>query len=80
MFYETFDTILAWSLLINLGILIFWFVMFIIFHDSLYALHSRWFKISLERFDSIHYAAMAFYKVCIFIFNLSPYLAIRIMG
>lgn len=79
MSLEIIDNILAWSLLINLGILMFWFLMFIIAHDWIYGLHSRWFKMPVEKFDTIHYAAMAFYKLAIFLFNLAPYLAIRII-
>ena len=79
MSFEMIDNILAWSLVVNLSILMFWFLMFALAHDWVYGLHSRWFKISVEKFDGIHYAAMAFYKLAIFLFNLAPYIAIRII-
>jgi hypothetical protein len=69
---------LGWSTLINMGILTLWFVTFLLAHDTLYQLHSRWFKLSVERFDSIHYAGMAFYKIGIFLLNLAPFLALQI--
>jgi hypothetical protein len=53
-----------------------WFCVFVFAHDWLYNMHSRWFKISLEHFDAIHYVGLSFYKICIFFFNLSPLLAI----
>ncbi|PHR54788.1 MAG: hypothetical protein COA44_12210 [Arcobacter sp.] len=74
------ESILAWSLLINISVLLFWFLMFIVAHDSLYVLHCRWFKLSVERFDFSHYISMAFYKLLILFFNLAPYLAIRIIS
>lgn len=79
MSVEMIDNILAWCLLMNFGILIFWVLIFVLAHDWLYKLHSRWFNIAEEKFDTIHYAAMAFYKLSIFLFNLAPYIAMRII-
>jgi hypothetical protein len=36
--------------------------------------------LSVERFDAIHYAGMLFFKICIFLFNIVPYFALRIVG
>ena len=72
------SAILGWSTLINMGILTLWFVAILLAHDALYQLHSRWFKLSVEQFDSIHYTGMAFYKISIFLLNLAPFLAIKI--
>ena len=44
----------------------------------LFRLHTRWFRLSVERFDAIHYAAMALYKVGILLLNLVPYVALRV--
>ena len=53
----------AWCSVINL-VLLLWWVLFLIFaHDFTYRMHSRWFKISVEKFDAIHYAGLAFFKV-----------------
>jgi hypothetical protein len=54
--------------------------MFISAHEFIYNLHSRLFKISYEAFDSIHYRAMAFWKLSVFLFNLVPYVALRIVA
>ena len=66
--------------LINMGMLMFWGVMFIIAHDWIYKMHSKWFKLSVEKFDSIHYAGMAVFKLCIFVFNFVPYFALLIVA
>ena len=68
--------ILLWCVVLNYLVLFIWFGLFIFVHDSMYQLHSRWFKISVEFFDSIHYAGMAVYKVGILLFALVPLLAL----
>ncbi len=72
--------VLAWCTVINFSIMLWWFLVFTLAHDWLYQLHGKWFKFPVERFDAIHYAGMAFYKISIFLFNLVPYLALRIVG
>ncbi|MHC4270189.1 MAG: DUF6868 family protein [Planctomycetota bacterium] len=71
--------VLGLCTLINYLILVMWFLVFSMAYDWLYRLHGKWFKMPLENFDIIHYASMAFFKICIFLFNLAPYLALRIV-
>jgi hypothetical protein len=72
--------VLAWCTVINFALLLWWFMFFSLARDWVYRVHTRWFRISEEKFDAIHYAGMAFFKICIFVFNLVPYLALRIAG
>ncbi len=76
--FETVRSVLAWSTVINLAVLIWWFLAFSLGHDLMYRLHGRWFRVSTEAFDAVHYAGMAFYKILILVFNLVPYLVMRI--
>ncbi len=71
---------LLWCFIINIGILLWWFLFFSLAHDWVYQFHSKWFKLPVEKFDAIHYAGMAFFKICIFVFNIVPYFALRIVG
>jgi hypothetical protein len=80
MTVEIIRDVLAWCAVINVGLLLLWFLFFTLAHDWLYRIHGKWFKLSVERFDAFHYAGMAFFKVCIWLFNIVPYLAIRIVG
>ncbi len=80
MSIETTRSFLLWCLGINYGILMLWFVAFTLAHDSLYRLHARWFRISVEQFDSAHYTAMAIYKIGVLLLNLVPYLALRMVA
>ncbi len=73
------ETILAWCTVINYGLLGVWFSIFSLGHDWLYSFHSRWFKLSLESFDALHYGGMTFYKIAIHIFNLVPLIAVHLV-
>ena len=72
--------VLGWCVVINFGLMLWWFLLFILAHDWMYRLHSKWFKLSVEQFDAIHYLGMALFKIGILVFNLVPYLAMRIVG
>ena len=79
MTVELLKGTLAWSAVLNMGILLWWFLFLTLAHDWVYKMHSKSYHIQREQFDAIHYAGMAFYKICIFTFFLVPYLALRIM-
>ena len=76
MTVEFIGEFLLWSSAINIGLLLWWFLLFTLAHDWLYRFHGRWFRLSVERFDHAHYTGMAFYKIGIFLFNLVPYCAL----
>lgn len=69
--------LLLWCAMLNYAVLLAWFIAFRFAHAWMRELHSRWFHISDERFDGIHYACMAVYKL---LFNVVPYVALRILG
>jgi hypothetical protein len=71
---------LLWCTVINYGILLVWFLFFMLAHDGMYGLHGLWFHLSVEQFDALHYGGMALYKIGILLFNLVPYIALRIVG
>ena len=80
MTVELFRDVLAWCSVINIGLLLFWVLWLMLAHDFVYRVHGKFLKLSVEKFDAIHYAGMAFFKICIFVFNIVPYLALRIVG
>ncbi|MEX0326602.1 MAG: DUF6868 family protein [Puniceicoccaceae bacterium] len=80
MTLELIRDALGWCTLFNIGLLLWWALFIVFAHDFVYRMHTRWFKLSVEEFDKIHYTGMAFFKVLIFAFNLVPYLALRIVG
>jgi hypothetical protein len=77
MTIELIAHFLGWCFVINYGVLIFWFLFFTLRHEQLFSIHSRWFDISVERFDAAHYFLLGFYKLCIVLFNVTPYLVLK---
>lgn len=67
--------------IINLGLLLGWFLVFTLAHDWMYRLlHGRWFRLSVVHYDTINYSGMAAYKLGILLLNLVPYLALRMVA
>src|SRR6266536_6652468 len=64
-----------WCAVINYGVLLVWFLFFILARDFMHRLHGRWFQLSRQQFDIIHYAGMGIFKLGIILLNLVPYVA-----
>ncbi len=79
MTIETARSFLGWCSLINIGLLLYWFLFIIFAHDWVYRFHSRWFKIPVDKFGTIHYAGMMYFKLAVFVFNIVPYFALHIV-
>jgi hypothetical protein len=43
-------------------------------------MHTRWFKLSVETFDAMHYAGLAVYKIGIILLNLVPFIALCLVS
>ena len=80
MTVENLRSMLGWCTLINIALLLWWWLMLSFAHDWVYRFHGNWFRLSVETFDAIHYSGIAVFKIAIFMFNLVPYLALRIVG
>jgi hypothetical protein len=76
---EMIRSALGWCTLINWAFLLWWWIWVTLAHDWMYRVHSKWFNISEERFDEIHYKGMGAFKIGTIVFNLTPYLALRIV-
>ena len=70
---------LFWCAIMNFGLLAIWALLFVLPHEWLHRLWSRWFHMPVEQFDAINFAGIVFYKVAIILFCLTPYLALRII-
>lgn len=79
MTIDQLQSFLIWCAGINYAILIVWFAVFVLGHDWLYRMHSRWFKLSVEMFDALNYAGVAIYKIGIMLFVVVPLIALLIV-
>lgn len=80
MSFELTRDFLGWCTLINMGLLLWWFLAIVFLRDFVKRMHGKWFKLSDEDFDKLHYAGMTLFKIFVLVFNLVPYLAMRIVG
>lgn len=68
--------VLLWCVGLNYAVLLVWSGTFIFARGWMYRLHSRWFRLSDEAFDAVHYGGLAIYEIGILLFNLVPLLAL----
>jgi hypothetical protein len=80
MTIEIIRDALGWCSAINIGLLLFWWLWFVLAHDFMYRFHGKWFKLSVEKFDAINYALIGLFKIGVILFNIIPYFALRIVG
>lgn len=71
---------LLWCTVINYGVLLVWFLVFVFAHDWILHIHGRWFRLSRDKFDVLHYAGMSVFKIGIVLFNLVPLVALCTLG
>ncbi|NJN39833.1 MAG: hypothetical protein HC807_01790 [Gammaproteobacteria bacterium] len=80
MTLEEIRHVLGWCAVINLGLLVWWAFFILVARDWTYRMHRRFYRISEEAFDTIHYAGIGLFKIVVLVFNVVPYLALRIVG
>jgi hypothetical protein len=76
---ETIANFLGWCSLINIGILLFTTLMIKAFMGPVAKLHSNIFGVPESELPMTYYWYLALYKIAILVFNLVPYLALRII-
>jgi hypothetical protein len=76
---ETLRDALLWSGIINYAMLLLWAAL-VLLAPGFIRWHGRLFRLSAEQFDAIQYRGMLLYKLGILLFNLVPYIALRIVA
>ena len=79
MTVEVTRSFLLWCAVIDYGILLVWFLVFVFAYDWIQRIHGRWFHLSHAQFDTLHYAGMSIFKMGIMLFNLVPFLVLSIL-
>ena len=69
-----------WCSIINCSLLALWVIILPLTQDFIYAIHSRfWFSGSRHEHKQIIFKVLAYYKIIVFVFNIVPYIALRII-
>lgn len=80
MTLETLTVFFGWCSIINIAILLFTTFLLIGFKDIVTRIHSKIFRLQQHDLSLIYFTYLGHYKIAIFIFNLVPYLALKIIG
>jgi hypothetical protein len=75
---ETFAAFLGWCTVINFGMLLFASLLLMTMRSSISKIHGSMFGLDDRDLSRAYFQYLAQYKIAIFVFNLMPYLALRI--
>jgi hypothetical protein len=71
---------LLWCSVIDYGVLLVWVAILRLPHQWIHRFWGRWLGLSPQRCDEINAAGMVFFKAAVLLFNVVPYLALRIVA
>lgn len=77
---EALRAFLAWCTAINLGLLILSSIVLVLCRDPISRWHRKLFGLDEAFLQRTYFRYLADYKIAILVFNLIPYLALRIMA
>jgi hypothetical protein len=78
--YKRLVAFFGWMLVINIGLLILTFLGLTALRGVLYPIHSAIFAVNVDDLARIYLEFIAEYKSLIIVFNLVPYIALKIIG
>lgn len=76
---ETTARVLIRCFMMGLIILLFWGLLILLAGDLVCNVHSTVFPMTSQQFYAIHYAGLAFTKICVFLLFFLPYVSIRLV-
>lgn len=71
--------VLGWCMVVNFGLLLFWFLAIQLMPNLVYRSQALVTSMSREDLDRTLYRLMGQFKLAVIIFNLAPYIALRIV-
>jgi len=78
MSVETLAAVLGWCTIVNFGILALSSVMLMCIRKPIQAIHTKMTNLPTEQLDQVYFQYLAQFKLLWIVFNLTPYLAIRV--
>jgi hypothetical protein len=77
---ETLTALLGWATLINICILIMASISVMLMRNAMISLHGKMFGLDSVDLSRAYFQYIAQYKIAIFVLNLVPYIALRIVA
>ena len=77
---ELLTIFLGWTALINIAVLLFSTVMVLAIRERISNIHAKLFGLDQADVGRAYFQYLAQYKIAILVFNIAPYLALRIMA
>lgn len=77
---QTLTAFFMWCTIINGAVFVFWASIGVLAPDWIFRMHSKWFSISRETFNTVIYSFLGFFKIVFVAFSLTPFLALLIIG
>ena len=71
--------VLGWCTVLNMGVLLFASLYVTVLAGPIKRVHGRMFGLSDEDLSRAYFQYLAQYKIAIFVLNLAPYVALRIV-
>jgi len=69
-----------WCTILNMGLLIFSFLMLAFAGDFVYRIHCKWFPMPRKTFNVVLYSFIGIYKIIVLAFNTIPWAVLAIIG
>jgi len=77
---NTVRTFFLWCTIVNGGLLILSSLMLAFAGDWVFRAHGKLFPMARETFNGVLYGFLGVFKVVVIVFNLTPYIALVIVG
>jgi hypothetical protein len=77
--HEILIEFLGWSTLINVTLLLVMTLAIMFLHEPVSKIHAELFNLNKEDLGRTYFNYIAIYKILIIVFNLVPYVALKIM-
>ncbi|MFT7371721.1 MAG: hypothetical protein ACI9T9_000400 [Oleiphilaceae bacterium] len=72
--------LLGWASILNIGMLLFASIILVLMKSFITSVHSKMFGVLESDLSIIYFKYLASYKTLSFIFIISPYVSLKIMG
>ena len=77
---EILKLFFMWCTILNAGLLILSFLIWMVAADFIYKVHGKWFSMPRESFNLVFYAFIGFYKLFVCVFCFVPWVALVLIS